>query len=113
MYVQRNYGQTTHKLQRLTLRTDGFASMNAGYDGGEFVTKPLKFDGSRLVINFSTSAAGSVWVELQNAEGKAIEGFKLDECDEIIGDEIARTVTWSGSENVARLAVSRSKFGSK
>ncbi len=103
MYVQRNYGQTTHKLQRLTLRTDGFASMNAGYEGGEFVTKPFVFRGNRLTLNFSTSAAGSVWVELQTAEGKAIEGFKLDECDEIIGDEIARTVTWSGSSNLASL----------
>ncbi|MEO2045461.1 MAG: hypothetical protein ABGX16_02680 [Pirellulales bacterium] len=51
MYVQRNYGQTTHKLQRLPLRTDGFASLNAGYDGGEFVTKPFFFEGSLLTIN--------------------------------------------------------------
>lgn len=104
IYVQRNYGQTTHKLQRLTLRTDGFASMGADYDGGEFITKPLIFTGSRLIINFSTSAAGSVWVELQTAGGKPMEGFKLEECDEIIGDEIARTVTWGSSTNLGRLA---------
>lgn len=104
LFVQRNYGQTTHHLQRLTLRTDGFASLNAGYDGGEFITKPVTFDGSRLVINFSTSAAGSIWVELQSEDGKAIPGFELDACDEIIGDEIARTVTWRGSENVAAVA---------
>jgi hypothetical protein len=104
MYIQRGYGQPTHRLQRLTLRTDGFASMNAGYHGGEFVTKPLIYKGSRLAINFSTSAAGSIWVELQTMDGKAIEGFTLDECDEIIGDEIARTVTWSGSADLARLA---------
>jgi hypothetical protein len=103
MYIQRSYGQPTHRLQRLTLRTDGFASMNAGYHGGEFVTKPLIFKGHCLAINFSTSAAGSVWVELQTADGNAIEGFALDECDEIIGDEIARTVTWSDSADLARL----------
>lgn len=104
IYVQRNYGQTSHKLQRLTLRTDGFASMNAGYTGGEFVTKPLLFNGEQLTINFSTSAAGSVWVELQSATGEAIKGFTLDQCDEIIGDEIERVVTWSGSGDVAALA---------
>ena len=104
LYIQRSYGQPTHRLQRLTLRTDGFASMNAGYHGGEFVTKPLIFKGSRLAINFSTSAAGSVWVELQTADGNVIAGFALDECDEIIGDEIARSVTWSGSADLARLA---------
>ncbi len=104
LFVQRNYGQTTHHLQRLTLRTDGFASLNAGYDGGEFVTKPVTFDGNRLVINFSTSAAGSIWVELQTENGEAIPGFELDACDEIIGDEIARTVTWRGSESLASVA---------
>jgi hypothetical protein len=104
MYVQRDYGQTTHKLQRLTLRTDGFASIQAGYSGGEFVTKPVLFKGSHLSINFSTSAAGSVWVELQAPDGQAIDGFKLSQCDEIIGDEINRTVTWSNSEDLAKLA---------
>ena len=104
LYVQRDYGQPTHKLQRLTLRTDGFASLNAGYDGGEFVTKPLIFEGDRLNINFSTSAAGSIWVELQTAEGRAIEGFTLEECDEIIGDEIVRTVTWGDSPNLSGLS---------
>ncbi len=104
IYVQRNYGQTTHNLQRLTLRTDGFASLNAGYAGGELVTKTLLFDGGSLTINFSTSAAGSVWAELQTAEGEAIDGFTLDQCDEIIGDEIARTVTWGGSADVTSVA---------
>ena len=78
--------------------------MNAGYAGGEFLTKPLRFDGNRLTINFSTSAAGSVWAELQTADGEPIDGFRLDQCDEIIGDEIARTVTWRGSANLAPAA---------
>jgi hypothetical protein len=62
--------------------------------GGEAVTKPLVYAGSRLVLNFSTSAAGSIRVELQNAAGRALEGFKLAECDEVFGDSLERTVTW-------------------
>ena len=51
-YVQRNYGQKgTAYLERMTLRLDGFASLNAPYQGGEMVTKPLRFKGSRLEIN--------------------------------------------------------------
>lgn len=100
MYVQRNYGQRSHHLQRLVMRTDGFASVSAPYSGGELVTKPITFDGKQLVINFATSAAGSVWVELQNEDGTPIPGFSRADCDEIVGDDIERLVTWKGSGNV-------------
>ncbi|MCC6695647.1 MAG: hypothetical protein IT365_08450, partial [Candidatus Hydrogenedentes bacterium] len=103
MYVQRNYGQKTHHLQRLKLRTDGFVSVHAPYAGGEMVTKSLVFTGTELVINYSTSAAGSVWIELQYADGIPIEGFTRADCDEIIGDEIARVVTWKGSGDLSTL----------
>ena len=104
MYVQRDYGRPSHYLQRLKLRTDGFVSVSAPYAGGEFVTKTLKFAGSRLVVNFSTSAAGSLWVEIQDASGAPIEGYARADADEIIGDEIARTVSWNGQTGVAPLA---------
>jgi hypothetical protein len=104
MYVQRNYGQPTHHLQRLTLRTDGFASLHAPYTGGECVTKPLAFAGRELVVNYSTSAAGSVWIELQDSAGTAIPGFAREDADEIIGDEIAHKVSWKGKSALDTLA---------
>ncbi|MDZ4858760.1 MAG: hypothetical protein SGI88_07230 [Candidatus Hydrogenedentes bacterium] len=104
MYVQRNYGQNSHHLQRLVMRTDGFASVNAPYEGGEMITKPLTFDGSRLLLNFATSAAGSMWIEIQDAAGAPIPGFTREDCDELIGDEIARAVTWKGNADVSSLA---------
>ena len=94
LYLQRDYGQSTAHLQRLSLRLDGFASLHAPYHGGEMVTKPITFEGSRLEINYSTSAAGSIRVEIQTADGKPIPGFSLAECPEIIGDEISRIVAW-------------------
>ena len=93
-YVQRDYGQSTAHLQRMSLRLDGFAALHAPYHGGEMVTKPITFEGSRLEINYSTSAAGSIRVEIQTADGKPIPGFSLAECPEIIGDEISRIVAW-------------------
>jgi hypothetical protein len=104
LYVQRNYAQPTHCLQRLTLRTDGFVSVNAPYAGGEFLTKPLLFKGSKLVLNYATSAAGSVWVEIQDASGAPIAGFAQADCDEIIGDAIERSVSWKGNSDVSGLA---------
>lgn len=103
-YIQRNYAQPTHYLQRMILRTDGFASVHAPYEGGEMRTKPLIFAGGSLAINYSTSAAGSVWVEIQDAEGKPLTGFTREDADEIIGDEIERTVTWKDNADLSALA---------
>jgi hypothetical protein len=33
-------------------------------------------------------------VEVQDGDGKPIAGFRLQECDEIFGDELERVVTW-------------------
>ncbi len=47
LFIQRNYGQPSHYLERLTLRTDGFASLHAPYTGGEALTKPFRFKGEK------------------------------------------------------------------
>jgi hypothetical protein len=78
-----------------TLRPDGFISVHAGYEDGEFLTKPLIFKGNTLEINYSTSAAGIMRVEIQDGKtGAPIEGYSLEDCQRIYGDEIARTVKW-------------------
>jgi len=92
------------QLRRCTLRLDGFVSVNAPYAGGEFVTRPLVFEGGNLVINYATSAVGSVKVEVQDAGGKPIPGFTLDDAVEIWGDEIERIVAWKDGYDVGRLA---------
>ncbi|MDA1013094.1 MAG: hypothetical protein O3A00_01425 [Planctomycetota bacterium] len=94
----------TTPFRRFTLRTDGFASIHAGADAGEAVTLPLRFKGNRLTINYSTSAAGGVRVEIQNAAGKPLPGFSTADCQEIIGDEIERVVRWKAGSDVGPLA---------
>ena len=90
-----------------TLRLDGFVSVHAPMSGGELITKPLKFAGSTLRLNFATSAAGSVHVEIQDANGKPIAGRALADCHEVFGDEIERTVAWKDGTNVKPLAGTR------
>ena len=51
-------------LRRFTLRLDGFVSVWAPMRGGELITKPIAFRGNTLTLNFATSAAGSLRVEL-------------------------------------------------
>ena len=93
-YLIEGYGLQTLRVQRYSLRLDGFVSINAPYAGGEFITKPLRFTGNKLEINYSTSAAGSVQVEIQDAAGNPIDGFSLKDCSMIIGDEISRKAAW-------------------
>lgn len=92
------------QLRRGTVRLDGFVSVNAPYAGGEFVTKPITFAGKELVLNCSTSAPGSIRVEIQDADGRLVPGYSLDECREIWGDEIERKVGWRSGADVSKLA---------
>ena len=59
---------------------------------------------SNTLINFSTSSAGSIRLEIQDVEGKRLPGFELGNCPELFGDEIDRTVEWKGGPSVAALA---------
>ena len=110
IYIQRNYGQPTSHIRRFTLRIDGFASINAPYSGGEMITKPLSFTSDsgliskrQLELNFATSAAGMIRVELQNAAGETIAGYSADDCDPLIGDHISRAVSWQGKTDLSQL----------
>ena len=92
------------RLRRYTFRIDGFVAVNAPLAGGEMVTKPLLFSGDNLIINYSTSAAGSIQVEIQDAQGEPIEGYTLADCPEIIGDQIEHVVTWKDQSDLKSLA---------
>ena len=85
----------------MVLRTDGFVSVHADYEGGELVTRPLLFEGTNLVLNYSTSAAGSIRVEVQDSEGNPMPGFGLDESPLIWGDQIDSVVRWERAHSAA------------
>lgn len=94
----------SNAIRRYTLRMDGFVSVNAPWKGGELTTKPLKFEGNRIRINFATSAAGSLRVEIQDPEGKAIPGYALADCPDTFGDSLDRVVSWKQGPDVSKLA---------
>ncbi len=100
---QHRYLPSVH-IRRYSIRMDGFVSVNAGYSGGEFTTRPLIFSGSSLELNYSTSAVGSVRVELQDEEGRALPGYGMNDCTEMFGDEIDGIVRWSNGSDVSALA---------
>ena len=91
------------QLRRYALRLDGFVSVTASMKGGELVSRPVRFNGNRLSLNFATSAAGDVRVELQDASGKPFSGFSAEECQPLFGDTIDRAVTWTSGPDVSSL----------
>ena len=104
MYGSEHWRLPTVRIVRYTFRTDGFVSLHAGYSGGEVVTNPFVFEGRQLELNYSTSAVGSVKVEIQDDNGNAMPGFSLDDCPEMFADLIDGKVTWKDGGNLSRLA---------
>ncbi len=104
VYSKEGYYVGPCRLRRYTLRIDGFVSVNAPYAGGEMITQPLVFAGKHLVINYSTSGAGSIRVEIQDVAGKPIDGYALKDSPEIYGDEIEHVVAWKADNDVGKLA---------
>jgi hypothetical protein len=91
-------------VRRYSWPLDRIASVTAGYEGGEFVTRPLIFAGGRLHLNFSTSAVGSILIEIQDESGTVIPGFALGDSTELIGNRLDRVATWDGRDDLSSLA---------
>ena len=103
-FVNQDYGQPTSHLRRYSLRLDGFTAVKAPYEGGELLTKPFTFAGKELALNFATSAAGGILVEIQDEGGTPLPGFTAADAVETIGNEIERPVRWKSGSDVAALA---------
>lgn len=103
-YAEYAWLDDDHQSRRYTIRLDGFVSLHAPLAGGEFTSKPLRFSGKKLEINYATSAAGSVRIEIQDAEGEPLPAFSLDDCLEHYGDSVNQTVAWKSGADVSALA---------
>jgi hypothetical protein len=77
--------------------------VHADHTGGELITRPVIFSGRRLRINYSTSAAGSVSVQIQDPAGCPIEGFGLADMEPLYGDELDAAVAWKGGGDLPSL----------
>ncbi|HQW30151.1 MAG TPA: hypothetical protein PK529_13245, partial [Verrucomicrobiales bacterium] len=82
LYISEHYRHEDHRIRRLTVRKQGFASMHGDAKGGTFTTKPLVVSGTKLHLNYATSAAGSVGIEVLDETGKVAAELK-----ELYGDE--------------------------
>jgi len=101
--VESYWTDLSSELRRYTLRLDGFVSVYAPMKGGEIITKPFTFTGKNLFLNFSSSAAGDIRIEIQDAKGRPLPGFSLEDCPPIFGDAIERQIPWKNGVDLSKL----------
>lgn len=89
-----NWTEQPQQVYRYTLRMDGFISRRADFEKRQLVTKPFIFDGDKLTINFSTSAAGFIRIILEDINGNPMENYTS--C-ELFGDSTDRYVDFPAS----------------
>lgn len=90
MYVkERHRSNKPALLYRHTIRLDGFVSRHAGASEAVVVTKPFILEATKPEINFRTSAAGYIYINMLDECGKQIPGF---ESCEIFGNAVNRPV---------------------
>ncbi len=106
MFISEHYRRrgVRPQLRRLSIRPHGFVSIHAGYSGGEFVTRLIRFDGDDLFINYATSAAGSVRVDVLGEDGRSIDGYRTEDMEPLYGDFLSAVVRWNGDRRIGRLA---------
>ena len=85
-------------------RLDGFVSADADYTGGWLTTPPVVFSGGELTLNVDVAAMGEARVEIQGADGRPLPGFSAGECDRVMVNDVAHTVSWNGNRDVHGLA---------
>ncbi len=68
------------------------------------ITKPLTFAGKALELNYATSAAGSLRVEIQDAVGNPLPGYGLGDSENVVGDNVERVVHWNNKSDLQMLA---------
>lgn len=85
-----------------TLRLDGFASINASFDGGRLTTKPFLLGGGELWVNVKTDY-GAFKVELLDEENKVIPGYAEADCVVVAEDGVAVPVRWQSDKGIGEL----------
>ncbi|MEZ5275119.1 MAG: LamG-like jellyroll fold domain-containing protein [Opitutaceae bacterium] len=80
---------------RTVNRLDRFVAAEAPYDEeGLLMSRPLIFDGRRLSLNVDTGATGFLQVGLVAGDGRPLEGYGLDDCIYVNGNDLDATVQW-------------------
>ncbi|WP_284639275.1 hypothetical protein [Paenibacillus silviterrae] len=110
IYMNEHYQWDDSRIRRVTVPRHRFASIHGDYSGGMLTTHPIVVEGNSLVLNYATSAPGSVRVGIIDETGWPVAKFSTEDCDVIYGDELDYKVTWRGSSDLSRFAGKTVRF---
>jgi len=80
-------------VRRFAYRVDGFAALHAGDQQGQVTTKPLKYDGEELHMNYVVQDNGMLQVEVLDDTGKVLAKESLT------GDQGDQALSWKPTSN--------------
>jgi hypothetical protein len=90
VYATENYYEPSPgRVRRFVYRVDGFVALRAGTKGGQVTTKPLRYSGKQLLINYVTKKGGTLTIEAITEAGKVIGKSKP-----LTGDAVDHPVEW-------------------
>jgi hypothetical protein len=84
-----------------TVRLDGFASLNASYDGGRVTTKPFRTHGRQVRVN-AKADCGRLRVEVLDDSGQSVPGFRLEDCQVMQADSVDAPIRWRDDASLAK-----------
>jgi len=89
-------GPLVHRsaVGRATMRLDGMASLHAGVKSAIILTKRLRFEGKRLVVN----AQGELAAEILDDQGRVVPNFDRTNCIPFRGDALRHSLTWKDGD---------------
>ena len=85
-----------------TLRLDGFASLDASYDGGRITTKPFRTHGRQLCVN-AKADCGRLRAEVLDQSGQSLSGFGRDDCRAMQVDRVNEPMSWKENASLDSL----------
>ncbi|MEO2031783.1 MAG: hypothetical protein ABGZ35_06835 [Planctomycetaceae bacterium] len=108
VYATENYYEPSPgRVRRFSYRVDGFVALRAGSQGGQMLTRPLKYTGPELSLNRVVGEGGELLVEVLDQQGVVI-GASIP----LTGDAIDSAVDWQQAP-VANQDVVRLRFTMK
>ena len=91
VYGTENYYEPTPgRVRRFVYRVDGFVALRGGKDGGQMTSKPLRFKGSELLLNYVVREGGALSVEVLDHAGNVVGTSKP-----LQGDAVDGAVQWA------------------
>lgn len=97
----RGPGLVKYGLGLAKLRLDGYVSIDTGsVREGILITRALRTESTRLVINAACGPGGYVEAEVTDPDDHVLDGCSRSDCDAFSGDSTKATITWQGREDI-------------